>query len=110
MAFEQATIRIENERAFGELKAALDKVFAPAQVTAFLKKLSSRGIRIRDLDGILAKGALDAVAGNRPGAAREAYQTLIVSDQAQVRELYLSKIEEVAPELRERYNKLFRYY
>ena len=110
MAFEQATIRIENERAFGELKALLDQVFAAGRVTKLLKKLSGLGIRIRDLDSIIAAGAIEALTGRRPGAIPALYQALTVSDQAQLRELYLSKIEEVAPELRAKFSKLFRYY
>jgi hypothetical protein len=35
---------------------------------------------------------------------------LTVSDQGQIRELYLSKIEEVDPALRARFGKLYRYY
>jgi hypothetical protein len=110
MAFEQATIRIENERAFGELKAALDQVFEAARVTKYLKKLSGQNIRIRDLEAILAAGTIDVIGGARLGAARSLYRALTVSDQAQMRELYLSKIEEVDPALRARFNKLYRYY
>ena len=110
MAFEQATIRIENERAFGELKAALGQVFAADRITKYLKKLNSQNIRIRDLDVILAAGAIEEVADLKSGATRVLYLALTVSDQAQMRELYLSKIEEVAPELRAKFSKLFRYY
>ena len=110
MAFEQATIRIENERAFGELKAAFDQVFAADRVTKLLKKLNSQSIRIRELDKILAAGTIDVLSGARLGTTRALYQSLTVSDQAQLRELYLSKIEEVAPELRAKFSKLFRYY
>jgi hypothetical protein len=110
MAFEQATIRIENERAFGELKAALDQVFAADRLTKYLKKLSGQNIRIRDLDAILAAGTFDVIAGARLGAARCLYQALTVSDQAQMRELYLSKIEEVDPALRKKFSKLYQYY
>jgi hypothetical protein len=38
------------------------------------------------------------------------YQGLPVSDQAQIRELYLSRIEQVDRVLRERFSKLYRYY
>jgi len=62
MAFVQATIRIDNELAFGELKAALNKVFAADRVTQYLKKLSSQSIRIRDWDSILAAGTIDVIA------------------------------------------------
>ncbi|MBI3645962.1 MAG: hypothetical protein HY233_08375 [Acidobacteriales bacterium] len=110
MAFEQATIRIANERAFGELRAVLDQVFAADRVTKYLKKLSGQNIRIRELEAILAAGTLDVIGGARLGAARSLYQSLTVSDQAQMRELYLSKIEEVDQVLRARFSKLYRYY
>ena len=110
MAFEQATIRIDNEQAFGELKAALDKVFSADQIKKYLKKLNSEGIRIRDVDAIVPSGLIETIAALKPGRVRVLYQSLTVSDQAQLRELYLSKIEEVAPELRAKFSKLFRYY
>ena len=110
MAFEQATIRIDNEQAFGELRAALDQLFSPDRITKYLKKLNSEGLRIRELDAIVASGSIEQIAGLKPGRVRVLNQSLTVSDQAQLRELYLSKIEEVAPELRAKFNKLFRYY
>ena len=110
MAFEQATIKVDNEQAFGELKAAVVKVFAADRITQYLKKLSSQSIRIRDWDAILAAGSIDVVAGNRLGAAKLVYQGLTVSDQGQMREFYLSKIEEVDQALRARFPKLYQYY
>ncbi len=38
------------------------------------------------------------------------YQALTVSDQAQMREFYLSKIEEIEPTLRHKFRKLYQYY
>jgi len=110
MAFEQAAIRVENESAFAQFRSALDQVFAAERITQYLKKLSGQNIRIRELDAILAAGTIDVVAGIRLGVTRGLYQGMTVSDQAQVRELYLSKIEEVKPDLRTKFNKLFRYY
>jgi hypothetical protein len=110
MAFVQATIKIDNEQAFGELKAAVVKVFAQDHITQYLKKLSGQNIRIRDWDAILAAGTIDVVAETRLGAARLLYQGLTVSDQGQMRELYLSKIEEVDQALRARFPKLYQYY
>jgi hypothetical protein len=110
MAFEQATIKVEKEREFGELKSALEQVFAPDRVTKYLKKLDSRGIRIRDFDRVLAANVIDDVGGAKPGTAKGLYQALTVSDQAQMRELYLFKIEEVEPALRAKFSKLYQYY
>jgi hypothetical protein len=110
VGFEQAAIRVEREREFGELKAALQRAFADDEVTKFLKRLESRNIRIRDLDVVLAADVIEAIVGAKPGAARTLYRALPVSDQAQMREFYLSKIEEVEPALRTKFSKLYHYY
>ncbi len=110
MAFEQATIKVENEQAFGELKAAIVQVFAADRITKYLKKLSGQNIRIRDWDAILAAGTIDVIDESKLGAARSLYESLTVPDQGQIRELYLLKIEEVDPALRARFSKLYRYY
>jgi hypothetical protein len=108
MAFEQATIGVVREREFRELKEAIEKSVS-GDVTKFLKALSGSRLQIRDLEAVLAANALDRTAGNEAGAARALYEALPVSDQAQVREFYLSKIEEVDPALRAKFSKLFRY-
>ncbi len=58
MAFEQATIKVEKEKEFGELKAAISRAFAPENVEKYLKKMASSGLRIRDFDSVLAKRVL----------------------------------------------------
>jgi hypothetical protein len=110
MGFEQGTIRIEKEPEFGDLRAAMEKAFAADRVAKFLKALDSRKIRVRDLDAILATDAIDRAAGDKAGTARSLYRLLPVSDQAQMREFYLSKIEEVDPTLRAKFHKLYQYY
>ena len=110
MVFEQGVLKVEKEREFGELKAAIEKAFGVERVTKYLKALASRGIRVRNLDAILTGDVVDAGAGNKAGTARALYQALPVSDQAQVREFYLSKVEEVEPALRAKFHKLYQYY
>ncbi len=110
MAFEQATIKVEKAREFGELKAALDRVFAADRVVKYLKALDGRNIRIRNLDAVLAANVIDSVGGTKSGSAKTLYQALTVSDQAQMRELYLFKLEEVEPALRARFHKVYQYY
>ena len=58
----------------------------------------------------LPADVIDAGAGNKAGTARTLYEALPVSDQAQVREFYLSKVEEVDPALRAKFHKLYQYY
>jgi hypothetical protein len=110
MGFEQATIRIEKEREFGDLKAALEQTFSSNRVVKYLKALDSRNIRVRSLDAVLAANVIDAITGGKAGTARSLYEALTVSDQAQMREFYLSKIEEVEPALRAKFSKLYQYY
>ena len=110
MIFEQGTIKVEKEREFGDLKTAMEKAFTADRVTKYLKALDSRKIRVRDLDAIFAADAIDWASGEKAGTARSLYSSLPVSDQAQVREFYLSKIEEVDPALRAKFHKLYQYY
>ena len=113
MGFEQAAIKVQKEKEFGELKAALERIFATENAEQFLKKLQSKGIRIRDFDLVLASGVFEQLDDElaKPGNdARKLYQDLVLSDQAQIREFYLSKVEEVEAGLRAKYQKLYRYY
>jgi hypothetical protein len=75
-----------------------------------LKGLGSRKIRIRNLDAVFAADLIDRATGDKAGTARSLYGSLPVSDQAQMREFYLSKIEEVDPALRAKFHKLYQYY
>jgi len=108
--FEQAAIKVEREREFGDLKAAIEKAFAADRVAKFLKVLDGRAIRVRDLDALFAADAIDRATGDKVGTTRSLYRSLPVSDQAQVREFYLSKVEEVEPALRAKFHKLYQYY
>jgi hypothetical protein len=110
VSFEQGVIKVENEREFGDLKAAMEKSFAADRVTKYLKELESRKLRVRDLDAIFAADAIDRVTGLQRGTARSLYGSLPVSDQAQIREFYLSKLEEIVPSVRAKFHKLYQYY
>ena len=109
MAFEQATIKVEKEKEFEELKAAIHRAFAPESIEKYLKKVASAGLRIRDFDSVLTKGIVEQ-AGALSGSAKDLYAALSLTDQAQMKEFYLSKIEEVGPELRAKFHKLYQYY
>ena len=110
MTFEQATIRVEKEKEFAELKSAINRAFAPEVVAKYLKRVASAGLRIRDFDSVLVKGVLDQVAALSNQKAKDLYASLALTDQAQMKEFYLSKIEEVGPELRAKYQKIYQYY
>jgi hypothetical protein len=109
MAFEQATIKVEKQQEFAELQAAVEQAFRPENAEKFLKQMDRKGLRIRDFDGVLAKKILEGFASAGLNA-QQLYQSLPVSDQAQMRELYLSKLETVGHELRHKFRKLYQYY
>jgi hypothetical protein len=109
MDFEQAAIKVEREREFEELKRTIEHAFLKESVERFLKQLDRKGIRVRDFEAVLAARALEEVTKSDV-KAWALYQALTVSDQAQVREFYLSKLEEVQTPLRHKFKKLYQYY
>ena len=106
VSFEQAAIKVEKAQEFARLQAAIQQAFLPDKVEQFLKQLDRKGIRIRDVDAVLAKKVLDGSGLN----AQQLYQSLPLSDQAQIREFYLSKLESVDIALRHKFKKLYQYY
>jgi hypothetical protein len=108
--FEQGVMKVESEREFGDLKAAIEKAFSAGVVTKYLKELDGRKIRIRDMEKVFSADAIDRTVGDKVGAARGLYEALPVSDQSQVREFYLSKVEEVDQALRAKFPRLYQYY
>ncbi|MGB8987531.1 MAG: hypothetical protein WCC37_13105, partial [Candidatus Sulfotelmatobacter sp.] len=111
MAFEQATIKVQKEAEFAKLQAAVERAFLPEKAERFLKQLDRKGIRVRDFDGVLTARALeDAVGSKAELSASQLYQALPVSDQAQMREFYLSKLEGIDAALRHKFKKLYQYY
>ena len=111
MAFEQATIKVQKEAEFANLQAAVDQAYLPEKTERFLKQLEHKNVRVRDFDGVLTARALeDAVGPQADLGARQLYQALPVSDQAQMREFYLSKLEGIDSALRHKFKKLYQYY
>jgi hypothetical protein len=107
VTFEQAAIKVEKAQEFARLQAAIEQAFQPERVERFLKQMDRKGIRIRDFDGLLVKRVLDV---DRAQNSKQLYETLVLSDQAQMREFYLSKIEKVDTALRHKFKKLYQYY
>jgi hypothetical protein len=122
MGFEQAAIKIEKQQEFAKLQAAVEQAFLPETVERFLKQLDRKGIRVREFDGVLSARLLEEVTGgadvgSKVGSAAgkelsawQLYQALPLSDQAQMREFYLSKLETVDIALRHKFKKLYQYY
>jgi hypothetical protein len=111
VSFQPTVIRVEKEQEFEELKGAINRALDPERVEKFLKRVRRSGARIRDLEAILARGVFEKVDGTLAKlGAQKLYQALTVSDQAQMREFYLSRVEEVEPGLRTKFQQLYRYY
>ena len=107
VSFERAPLQVEKPETFQQLKEAIERAVAVGRTEKFLKRMQSAGVRIRNFDQMLQKGILD---DGRERRSQQLYGELPVPDQAQIREFYLSQIEEIAPELRHKFSKLYQYY
>jgi len=101
--YEQAEIPVENAKLFGGVKSAIETAFSSVKVNDFLKSLQSAKLRIREFEQVLKAGKLG------PNSETE-YAKLGNGDQGMIRELYLSSLEKVDPELRKKYLKVYAYY
>src|SRR5215813_10920162 len=102
-AFQQAGLKIEKLEEFGQLQSTLKRVFAVQNAERFLRILQRKGIPIRDFERVLRSGLLESAdpAATKGGkAAKQLYEALSVSDQAQIREQYLTALEEIELPLR----------
>ena len=112
-AFQQAGIRVEKLEEFEQLQLAIRRVFAGQSVETLLRLLERKRIPIRDFDRVMQERALesaDATLKQGGKSARQLFEALSLSDQGQIRELYLTALEEIDSSLREKYNRLYRYY
>ena len=101
--YQQAVIPVADPEAFGAVRKSIASAFSTDHVSVFLKSLDRASMRIRDFEGVIAKGLL----GERTATE---YGSLGDGDQGQIREFYLASLEQVAPELRSRFFKLYSYY
>jgi hypothetical protein len=101
--YEQPILPVKDPATFGEVKAAIEDAFAPAHAPAFLKRIDGARLRARDFEEVLDEGLLGVTAAN-------AYRNLQDGDRGQIRELYLRAVEQVAPELRAKFLKVYAYY
>ena len=108
MGFEQATIPIEKEREFQRLRSAVDRVFTGPAAEKFLGALKSRKILIRDFERVVSAGLIEKHDPALGEPAKALYEALPVTDQAQLREFYLERLEKVPSELREKYSSIYR--
>jgi hypothetical protein len=110
--FEQATIKVQKQEEFAKLQDAVERAFLPENAERFLKQLDRKAIRVRDFEAVLSARSLEEAAGLAESDfnALRLYQVLPLSDQAQLREFYLSQLETVDSALRHKFKKLYQYY
>ncbi|HEY1810551.1 MAG TPA: hypothetical protein VGG42_18445 [Acidobacteriaceae bacterium] len=101
--FEQATIPVQDEKTFAVVRQAMDEAFAPTKVATFLRRVESAKLRVRQFESVLAHGFLGT-------QAQSAYAALGDADRGQIREQYLRNVEKVAPEVRQKYFRLYASY
>jgi hypothetical protein len=109
MTFEQAAIKVQKEQEYAKLQAAVEQAFRPEKTEQFLKQLERKSIRVRDFDAVVKQRILEGF-GEAGLNAQQIYEALAVSDQALIREFYLSKLEAVDTPLRHKFKKLYQYY
>ncbi len=111
VTFQQAGIPLEKGAEFHELRAGIERVFSPAAVEHFFKKLESKGIRIREFEKLLDKKLLERFDPQlKQRGARKLYDALSVGDQGQMREFYLRTLEQVDDALRQKFYKIYVMY
>ena len=113
MAYQQAQIAVTKTEDFEQLKSALERIFGTAAVERFYGKLQGRTVYVREFEKIIDLGILESVDSGLAKAgktAKAAYESLTVSDQALMREFYLERIEKVDTKVRQKYQKVYRYY
>jgi len=114
--FEQAGIKIEKEAEFAALKQSIERLLSATLIEKFFKKLDKNNVRVREFEMVLSKRLMEQVdenlakSGKSGKSAQSLYEALSMTDKGQMREFYLTKIEEVNPEIRARFQKIYRYY
>ncbi|HEV2116037.1 MAG TPA: hypothetical protein VGR48_08435 [Terriglobales bacterium] len=109
--FQQATIKVENEAVFAELRDAIDRVFTAPQLEKFLRELKKKNIGVRDFDAVLAGGFIERADGGLGKAGKTAkglWQSLPLSDQSQAKEFYLVRLEQVDVKWRAKFATVYR--
>jgi hypothetical protein len=113
MTYQQAQIAVTKTEDFEQLKSALERIFNSAALEKFYSKLQSRTVYAREFEKIVDLGILESIDSGLAKSgktARQLYGSLTVSDQALMREFYLERIEKVDARVRQKYQKVYRYY
>ncbi len=108
MKFVQAPIAVENAASFAGLSSMINAALSPGSIEKFFKEMAAKGVRIRDFETVLQKGLLQS-ARTSTGNALALYETLSLPDRGQIREHYLTLIEDVDVKVRDKFKQLYRY-
>jgi hypothetical protein len=101
--YEQPALPIADPKTYSAVRSTIEASFSTGRVPDFLKSLDRGGLRIRDFESVLGQGLLGV-------NTKSEYNRLDHGDQGQIREYYLASLERVAPELRQKFFKLYAYY
>ena len=101
--FEQPVLEVHDRASYAPVHAAVQAALSPAGAKGFLKKLDQLRLRARNFEAVLERGLLGQEAVT-------AYGKLGDLDRGQIREFYLESVEQVAPELRAKFLKVYAYY
>jgi hypothetical protein len=101
--YEKPVLPIADPQNYNAVKAAIESSFSSGRVGDFFRSLVRAGLRVRDFEAVLGKGILGASTSGE-------YKLLGNADQGQIREFYLASLERVAPEVREKFFKLYASY
>ena len=101
--YQQAVLEVTDPQTFTTVRGAVESSFSSSRVSEFLKSVERGGFRVRDFESVLKAGRLGTSTAGE-------YGKLGNSDQGQIREFYLASLEKVAPDVREKFFKLYAYY
>ena len=85
---------MENREVYDLLRGIFENLFS-TEVGSFLTATKKKGLLIRHYETVLASGAMEKASGTLKQmkmTARELYDSLPTSDQAQIREFYLLRL------------------
>ena len=107
MTFQQAGIAIQSTE-FEKLKSLINTALGASKVDKMMKAIESHGLLVRQIEEILNQGLLNEVVRDADPAL-ELYKKMPASDQGQLREFYLTRIEELDVAVRRKHQKVYRY-
>ena len=111
--FVQAGIKVQREQEFGQLRDMIERVLSTDSVESFLRQVKRKGLRIREWESILQAKifeALDRGLAASSQTAQQLYGGLAPSDQGQIREFYLTRVEQIEPALRAKFHTQFETF